>query len=214
VEGVLNISDKTTGEVFNENDLKLIQSFVPNAAIAIERSFLYKQIRELKKLSLTDPLTGTLNRRYLNSRLSEEISNVSRYKHPFSFLMLDIDGFKNYNDTFGHVTGDRVLKTLATIMTTSIRNIDILARFGGDEFVIILPRTPKSEAINIANRLMENVEKFHVTNQKGLRQNNVTVSIGLSSFPDDASSLTELLERTDQALYLAKKGGRNKLVYL
>jgi len=214
VEGVINISDKITGEVFDENDLKLIQSFVPNAAIAIERGVLYKKIKELKKISLTDPLTGTLNRRYLNSRLAEEISHVSRYKQSFSFLMLDIDGFKNYNDTFGHLTGDRVLKTLAAVMTTSIRNIDILARFGGDEFVIIFPRTPKSEAVNIANRLMENVEKFHITSQKGDQMDNLTVSIGLSSFPDDASSLTELLERTDQALYLAKKGGRNKLVYL
>lgn len=214
LSGVLNIADKATGEAFNETDLKLLQSFAANAEIAIERSLLYKKTKELQKLSITDPLTGILNRRYLNNRLSEEIARYSRYRQCFSFLMVDIDGFKEYNDTYGHLTGDNILKTLATTLANSLRPTDITARFGGDEFVSILPQTPKADAIVIAKRLRENIEKARIPAPEESPCDKFTVSIGLTTYPDDASSVTELLEKTDQALYLAKKGGKNKLVYL
>ena len=214
VAGVLNISDKTTGEVFKENDLRLIQFFAANASIAIERSLLYKKTSELKELSITDPLTGIFNRRYLNSRLSEEVARFNRYKQPFSLLMIDIDGFKEYNDKFGHSTGDRVLKILADAIVASLRNTDLATRFGGDEFVLILSQTPKVDAINLANRIKENAENANIPHKEEFPSKELTVSIGLTSYPDDASSITELLEKTDEALYLAKKSGRNKLVYL
>jgi diguanylate cyclase (GGDEF)-like protein len=214
VAGVLNISDKISGEVFNESDLILIQAFATYASIAIERNLFHKEAEELKKLSITDPLTGILNRRYLNSRLSEEIARFNRYKHPFSFLMIDIDGFKEYNDTYGHITGDKVLKNIAITIVNSLRSTDIAVRFGGDEFVLILPQTPKIEAINIANRIKESVENLYIPHQQELPTKCLTISIGLSSYPEHASSAAELLEKTDQALYLAKKGGGNRLVYL
>lgn len=214
VAGVLNISDKISGEVFNENDLILIQAFATHASIAIERNLFHKEAEELKKLSITDPLTGTMNRRYLNNRLSEEIARFNRYKHPFSFMMIDIDGFKEYNDTYGHIAGDKVLKNIATTIVNSLRSIDIAVRFGGDEFVLILPQTPKIEAINIANRIKENVENLYISQRQELPPKYLTVSIGLSSYPEHASSASELIERTDQDLYLAKKGGGNRLVYL
>lgn len=215
ISGVLNISDKITGEVFNENDLKLLQFFITNAAIAIERSIFCKKIEELKELSTTDSLTGILNRRYLNNRLSEEIANFNRYKYPFSFLIIDIDGFKRYNDIFGHLTGDKVLKTLATIIVSSIRATDIPVRFGGDEFVILLPQTPKTDAVNIAKRLRENIKRTSTTSyHKELPPDNLTVSMGLTSYPEDASSLTELFEKADHALYLAKKEGKDRLAHL
>ncbi len=213
VEGVLNISDKSSGESFNKNDLNLIQSFIPNAAIAIERSSLYNKIENFKKLSLTDPLTGILNRRYLNNRLSEEISRFKRHKHSFSFLMLDIDGFKEYNDTFGHPTGDNVLKAFANTISSSVRNIDIVVRYGGDEFVVILPQTQKKAAISIANRLRKDVSESSMPTVEEAKKIKLTVSIGLSSFPEDASSIKEIFEKTDKALYMAKKKGRNNLVY-
>ena len=214
VVGVLNISDKITGDVFNEKDLRLIQFFATNASVAIERSLLHKKSEELRELSVTDPLTGVLNRRYLDDRLAEEIARFNRYKNPFSLLMVDIDEFKKYNDTYGHITGDRILKILASTILSSLRNIDKAARFGGDEFVLILPQTPKADAINIANRIKENVEKTFLSHSEELPFADLTVSIGLTSYPEDASSAAELLEKTDQALYLAKKSGKNRLVYL
>jgi len=211
VTGVLNVSDKIRGDVFTEEDLNLLQSFVNNAAIAIERSILYKQTEELQQLSITDPLTGIFNRRYLSTRLSEEIVRYNRYKHPFSFIMLDMDKFKEYNDTFGHISGDKLLRALATIMEKSLRNVDIAARFGGDEFVAIFPQTSKADAIHITNRLKEKIDKAL---QQELFEMPLTVSLGLTTYPDDATSVGELFEKTDQALYLAKRGGGNKVVYL
>ncbi|MBI5665673.1 MAG: sensor domain-containing diguanylate cyclase [Nitrospirae bacterium] len=209
--GVLNLSDKIKGGIFNAEDLNLLESFVNNVAIAIERSILYKQTEKLQKLSITDHLTGIYNRRYLNRRLSEEITRYNRYKHPFSFMMLDLDKFKEYNDTFGHIAGDNLLKNLAHVMEKSLRTIDIAARFGGDEFVTIFPQTPKIDAIQISNRLKEKIDK-------SLSEHNIelplSISVGLATFPDDASSIMELIEKTDQALYLAKKGGGNRVVYL
>jgi diguanylate cyclase (GGDEF)-like protein len=209
--GVLNLSDKVKGGVFNAEDLNLLESFISNVAIAIERSILFKQTEKLQKLSITDHLTGIYNRRYLNRRLSEEITRYNRYKHPFSFMMLDLDKFKEYNDTFGHIAGDNLLKNLAHVMEKSLRTIDIAARFGGDEFVTIFPQTPKIDAIQISNRLKEKIDK-------SLSEHNIemplSISVGLATFPDDASSIMELIEKTDQALYLAKKGGGNRVVYL
>jgi len=209
--GVLNLSDKIKGGVFNAEDLNLLESFISNVAIAIERSILYKQTEKLQKLSITDHLTGIYNRRYLNRRLSEEITRYNRYKHPFSFMMLDLDKFKEYNDTFGHIAGDNLLRNLASVMEKSLRTIDIAARFGGDEFVTIFPQTPKIDAIQISNRLKEKIDR-------ALSEHNIemplSISVGLATFPDDASSIMELIEKTDQALYLAKKGGGNRVVYL
>ena len=209
--GVLNLSDKIKGNAFNKDDVNLLETFISSVAIAIERSILYKHTESLQKLSITDPLTGIYNRRYLNRRLSEEITRYNRYKHPFSFMMLDLDKFKDYNDTFGHIAGDNLIRNLATVMDKSLRTIDIAARFGGDEFVAIFPQTPKVDAIQISNRLKEKIDL-------ALHDHNIemplSVSVGLATFPDDASSIMELIEKTDQALYLAKKGGGNRVVYL
>ncbi len=209
--GVLNVSDKIKGGVFNQDDLNMIETFIGNVSIAIERSILYKQKESLRKLSITDPLTGIFNRRYLNKRLSEEITRYERYKHPFSFVMLDLNKFKEYNDTFGHIAGDNLLRVLADIMTKSLRAIDIAARFGGDEFVALFPQTPKVDAIQITTRLKEKIDR-------ALSRHNVemplNVSMGLATFPDDAASIIDLVEKTDQALYLAKKGDGNRVVYL
>ncbi|UCH82323.1 MAG: GGDEF domain-containing protein [Nitrospiraceae bacterium] len=211
VAGVLNVADKIEGEAFDDNDLKQIQSFISSVSVAIERSLLFKKAEHLKKLSITDPLTGIYNRRYLNKRLSEEITRYNRYKHPFSFMMLDMDKFKEYNDTFGHIAGDNLIKALAQRIARSLRTIDIAARFGGDEFVAIFPQTPKVDAIQITNRLKEKIDE---TLREQSLELPLSVSMGLATYPDDASSIMELIEKTDQALYLAKKGGGNRVVYL
>ncbi len=211
LSGVINVSDKVDGHAFNEDDLMLVESLMSNIAIAIERSLLYKKTEELRKLSITDPLTGMYNRRYLNLRLSEEITRYNRYKHPFSFMMLDLDKFKYYNDTYGHMAGDDLIKDLGVVIERSLRTIDIAARFGGDEFVAIFPQTPKDDAIQITNRLKEKIDAELCCLSDEI---SLSVSMGLATFPDDASSIMELLEKTDQALYLAKKGGGNTVVYL
>ncbi|GAB4536318.1 MAG: hypothetical protein Fur0020_04230 [Thermodesulfovibrionia bacterium] len=213
VEGVINVSDKIDGSRFNEYDLKILESFTASASIAIQRSLFYKQTEKLKELSITDPLTGLYNRRHINERIKEEITRFKRYKHPFSFLMLDIDGFKTYNDTYGHIKGDEVLKALADTITESLRTIDIAGRFGGDEFVVILSQTPKVDAISIANRLRENVNNrlMGFTPDRSMR---MTISMGITTFPDDTSSLEDVLKKTDEALYLAKRGGGNRVSHL
>ena len=211
VTGVLNLSDKVKKTAFSHDDLQLIQSFIKNISIIIERNLLQKRSEELEKLSITDPLTGIYNRRYLNTRLSEEITRYNRYKHPFSFMILDLDKFKLYNDTYGHLAGDNLIKDLARLVENSLRTIDIAARFGGDEFVAIFPQTPKNDAIQIVNRIKDKIDAALNIDHGKI---SLSVSMGLATYPDDASSIMELMEKTDEALYLAKKGGGNRVVYL
>ena len=119
-------------------------------------------------------------------------------------MMFDLDGFKEYNAEYGHISGDKLLKFLVTTIEKLLRKTDIAERFGGDEFVVIFPRTPKIDAIPISNRLKENIDKA-LSEYHG--EMPLTVSMGLTTYPDDASSVMELFEKTDQALYYAKKGG-------
>lgn len=211
--GVLNLADKSTGEVFNQEDLKLIQSFTAHAAVVLERNALYSQTEKLKKLSITDPLTGLLNRRYLHERLEEEVARSQRHSRQVGILMLDIDGFKLYNDTFGHLAGDKALKLIAEALIKSVRSMDVLSRYGGDEFMVVLPETDTALAVHIAERIRCDVAKIELPPRGGTEQasNAVTVSIGIASYPDHGEGIDLLLERVDQALYRAKAKGRNRI---
>ncbi|HBR21192.1 MAG TPA: hypothetical protein DD713_01275 [Nitrospiraceae bacterium] len=207
VIGVLNLSDKTTGDIFNKEDLELIQSFATQAAIVMERNVFYTQTEELRKLVITDSLTGLLNRRYLSDRLEEELLRSQRYGRLLSLLMVDIDGFKGYNDTFGHPIGDKVLKAIAESILRCVRSVDIASRYGGDEFVIILPETGKTLAVSIAERLRSDVAEI-----KSLHGGvALTISIGIASYPEDGKISELLLENVDKALYLAKNRGGNRM---
>ncbi len=211
--GVLNLSDKASGEVFNKEDLKLIQSFATHAAVVMERNVFINKTEELKKLTITDPLTGLLNRRYLHERLKDELARSARHGHNFGLLMVDIDGFKQCNDTLGHPAGDKVLRAVADTLANAVRSIDIVARYGGDEFMIILPETVKSVAIDIAERIRNNVS------QKAVQGNGnpvpgthiITASIGIACYPEHAKTVEQLLENVDKALYDAKNRGRNRV---
>jgi diguanylate cyclase (GGDEF)-like protein len=211
--GVLNLSDKTSGEVFNEEDLKLIQSFATHAAIVMERNVFYNKAEELKKLTITDSLTGLLNRRYLNERLKDEVSRSERYGHHLSLLMLDLDGFKYCNDTLGHLFGDKALKDIAETLLNTVRSMDIVARYGGDEFMVILPETEETLAIDIAERLRSNVEKNAVLprNAAGKGPQMLTSSIGIACYPGHGKTIELLLENVDKALYRAKNKGKNRI---
>ncbi|MBA3071306.1 MAG: diguanylate cyclase [Nitrospirae bacterium] len=207
VIGVLNLSDKTTGEIFNKEDLELIQSFATQAAIVMERNVFYTQTEELRKLAITDSLTGLPNRRYLSDRLKEELLRSQRHVRPLSLLSVDIDRFKGFNDTFGHPIGDKALKATAESILKCVRSVDIASRYGGDEFVIILPETGKTLAVSIAERLRSDVAEI-----KSLPGGStLTISIGIASYPEDGEISELFLENVDKALYLAKNRGGNRI---
>jgi len=211
--GVINLSDKTSGEVFDEEDLKLIQSFATHAAIIMERNVFINKTEELKRLTITDHLTGLLNRRYLYERLKDELSRSERYGHQLSLLMLDLDGFKYCNDTFGHLFGDKVLKDVAETLLNTVRSIDIVSRYGGDEFMIILPETTEALAVEIAERLRSNVadSTFFPQRTPSTEPIKLTTSIGIVCYPAHGNTIELLLDLVDKTLYRAKDRGKNRI---
>jgi diguanylate cyclase (GGDEF)-like protein len=176
-------------------------------AIVLERIRLYELMQEL---AITDGLTDVFVRRYFLERLHEEIARARDFNTRLSFLMLDIDYFKQCNDTFGHLVGDVVLRETAATMKEGLREIDIMGRYGGEEFSIILPETAKDGAFIVGERLRKSVEAAYISAYD--ERINVKVSIGITTFPDDADEINQLIDRADQALYKAKETGRNKVV--
>ncbi len=162
----------------------------------------------LFQLATTDSLTGLYVRRYFEIRLQEEITRLKRHGEPVSLLMVDIDHFKSVNDTHGHKIGDAVLCSLARTLDNLTRETDYSSRYGGEEFVIILPETPLVEAEEFAKRLRIEIAKTFIKTEGG-KELNITVSIGVSGYPDHGESLEDLLHSADAAMYAAKKSGRN-----
>lgn len=189
-----------------ENDEKRFQILAQQFLIMVKRAFLYKNIQEL---AIMDGLTKVFSRRHLLERFEEEIKRSRKFKHNFSFLMVDIDKFKNFNDKYGHLVGDAILREVSNSVKDNIRQIDFVGRYGGEELSIVLPETDKAQALLAAERIRQAIEirDIKVYDEK-LK---VTVSVGISTFPDDADSLGLLIEAADKALYLAKKEGRNRV---
>lgn len=210
--GVLNISDKITGEVFSEEDLVLLRSFASYASIALERTMYYSLAGQLRGLSITDFLTNLFNRRYFEERFFEELQRSERHNLSFSLVMMDIDEFKLFNDTEGHLAGDEVLKSIANIAKDSLRVIDVIARFGGEEFAVIMPQTEKDEAFLVAERIRKSVKEQLPRTWKIFPRDNVTISIGIATFPDDGKDRKEVIRNSDKALYRAKMEGKDKTV--
>lgn len=203
--GVLNVTDKADGESYGEADLELLNAIAPQVAVLIDRATLKSQAGEFETLSVTDMLTGLLNRRYLEERLAEEIKRSNRYGYPMSFLMIDVDHFKSYNDNFGHAEGDRALTIVGRCLRETLRGADIAARYGGEEFSILLPQTTLAEAETIADRLRENVAGTDFPNRQ------ITISVGIASCSLELNSTRELIIAADRALYEAKRRGRNNV---
>jgi diguanylate cyclase (GGDEF)-like protein len=203
--GVLNFAGKTDGESYDELDLGLLSVLMPQWAVLIEYAELRRKARELELLSITDPLTGLLNRRYFDERIGEEISRSNRYDFPLSLMMIDVDDFKSYNDRFSHPEGDQALRLIAACLKVTVRASDIAARYGGEEFVVLLPQTNSVEAHTIAERFRQRVASEDFPCRA------ITVSIGVASFSPSVCTITDMIKAADQALYEAKRCGRNNV---
>ena len=176
-------------------------------AIVLERIRLYALVQEL---AITDGITDVFVRRYFLERLDEEIERAGHFATKLSFVMLDIDYFKKCNDKFGHLVGDVALRKIADILKDSLRDIDIVGRYGGEEFSIVLPETTKEAALVVGERLRKAVEKADIS---AYDENiKLTISMGITTFPDDTNELSQLIDRADQMLYKAKEAGRNRVM--
>jgi diguanylate cyclase (GGDEF)-like protein len=202
---VLNLTDKAGGKPFTQTDLDVLDAIVPQIAVAIDRITFKEQAGTYAQLSVTDPLTGLSNRRYLETRLTEEILRSSRHGFSMSFMMLDVDEFKSYNDRFGHPAGDDALKLVGVILKDMVRGEDVPARYGGEEFAVLFPQTSVKEAEVIAERIRERIQDTVFPYRR------ITVSIGLSTYSHDLGSMHDIISAADQALYDAKRLGRNKV---
>ncbi|MFZ5906107.1 MAG: diguanylate cyclase [Nitrospirota bacterium] len=210
--GILNISDKITGEVFSKDDLNLLRSFASYATIALERSNYYSLVGRLRELSITDALTGLFNRRYFEDRFFEELQRSRRHGLAFSLAMIDIDDFKLFNDTEGHLAGDEILKSVAYGAKECLRVIDVFARFGGEEFVALMPQTTKEEAFMVAERIRLWFREGIPHTWDTYPREHLTVSIGIATFPHDGEDRKALLRNADKALYRAKMEGKDRVV--
>ena len=210
--GVLNITDKITGEIFSQDDMLLLRSFASYASIALERSNYYSLAGRLRELSITDSLTGLFNRRYFEERFYEELHRSERHNLTFSLAMIDIDDFKLFNDTEGHLAGDDILKSIAYIAKDKLRIIDVIARFGGEEFAIIMPQTDKPEALQVAERIRNSVKEQILKMWNVFPREAITVSIGIATYPADGKDRKEIIRNADRALYRSKMEGKDKTV--
>jgi len=204
--GILRI-DNSSPCAYSQDDLRFLSSICELGAVALENAQLFQRTKDL---AIHDELTSLYTKGYFSERLKEECKKGLRQDITFSLLMLDIDWFKNYNDKFGHISGDIVLKSLSRAITDFLKDSNsIISRFGGEEFCIILPSHDKSAAFKIADELRVKIEKTKIILRK--RQTHVTVSIGVATFAQDATDANGLILKSDKAMYEAKKKGRNRV---
>ncbi|MDO8926472.1 MAG: DUF484 family protein [Sideroxyarcus sp.] len=211
--GSLNMASSTVDRFSADSSTDFVERLANIFSICLENALNHER---LNLIGLTDPLTGIFNRRYLETRCQEEIANVRRYRTPLCAMFLDIDKFKRINDTYGHIMGDEVLRTVASLIKSELRSNDVLARYGGEEFVVLLPQTGQHHACEIAERIRSTIaaQPFRIDGRNELQ---VTISIGVSQAAaepegSDLDIAHKLLVTADEALYMAKETGRNKVV--
>ena len=181
-----------------------------NQTLQLQLEAIEQLQAELREQAIRDPLTGLYNRRYLNETLERELARAVRENYPISFVMIDIDHFKKINDTFGHGTGDVVLQKLATQLLAQTRVVDIVCRYGGEEFLIILPNVTVAIAFQIAERWRKSF--MGMTMPLGHSNVQTTISCGISEFPLNGNTVEKLISTADKAMYHAKATGRNRVV--
>ncbi|MBI5043438.1 MAG: sensor domain-containing diguanylate cyclase [Nitrospirae bacterium] len=205
--GVLELINKKDGNSFERKELELMLKLIDHAAIAIERSMLYERTAEL---AVTDDLTKLFNFRFLDQRLDEEIKKCKKNGGSVSLIFLDMDHFKLINDNYGHLMGSKVLIEVAQILINTLRDMDIIARYGGDEFVVVLPDTGTETTYRITKRIQNLIRKHLFLNEEGL-SSHITASFGIATYPEHAASKLELIRLADQAMYIVKNRARDDI---
>jgi two-component system cell cycle response regulator len=194
--------------VFPEEERTRLELFRKGLGLSLQNALVYDR---LQRLAALDPLTGSYNRRFGLTRLHEEFGRAVRINAPLGVLMFDLDHFKKVNDTYGHLAGDRVLSRITKIARSVMRDGDILVRYGGEEFLAILPAAAKDDAAQVAERLRRKVEDVQIMD--GDDAIRVSVSIGVAAYPDvDIADEKQLVDLADKALYQAKESGRNRVL--
>lgn len=206
-EKVLGVMLLGTFEHYQAEELPLIEYLANQIAITLDNALTHEKV---ERLSIADGLTGLYNRRFLSERLDEEYSKAVRYEMPLSLLIMDVDFFKRVNDAFGHQVGDNALIAVAKVLRASVRESDLVGRYGGEEFVILLPHTSLEMALSVAEKIRQTVSETPI---EGMGDNRLTISIGAAGLPDiKVAGMEELVRKADEALYRAKEGGRNQVV--
>lgn len=201
--GVLAVESASTG-AFQSTDQQPLESVADICAAVIRNA---QHVEQLNNLAVRDGLTGIFNRRYFEHRILEEIERAGRYETALALVMIDIDGFKKLNDEFGHLLGDEVLRLLGTLLTQQLRKADVVCRYGGEEFAVLLPEITAENATAVADKLRRVVEAFPFP---GVPRP-VTISCGVARYPDNGSTRDDLVKAADAALYNAKQSGRNRV---
>lgn len=204
--GVLNF-ERPEKAAISAEEIELCTAVADQAAMAVQNARLHEQTVEL---SITDPLTGVPNRRHLFQTLEAEINRANRFGTQLSILMIDIDHFKKLNDAAGHSAGDEVLREVCALMRRMVRRVDTLARYGGEEFVVVLPQVTRNEALEVAEKLRRAVEEAPMPHREVQPGGKITISVGISNLPVDATEQARLVDCADAALYASKRGGRNR----
>lgn len=205
VIGILNVH-KPEVNAFAVTDLELFEEVAGQIAIALDKALSFRNIKEL---SIRDELTGLYNRRYFFDYFEKDMERAKRYGRELSLIIIDIDYFKNFNDTNGHLLGDKALKKVASLLSDAVRTADVVARFGGEEFVVLLPEVGKDYAMQVAEKLREVIELEKFEGEENQPGGKLTATFGVSSFSDDTAYATELIDCADKALYTGKTKGRN-----
>lgn len=204
--GLINLDSAVPG-FFKPEHLGRLHTFADYAAVAIEKARLFEKTQQL---AVTDELTGLYNRREVLRQAQSEFERAVRYRRPLSAIMIDIDQFKHVNDRFGHPVGDRVLRSLAACCQANLRTVDIIGRYGGEEFLVLMVETDHRRAVEAAERIRRQVEAIRLQTPRG--EVSVTISQGVSTMkPDAGMSLDQLIINADDALYAAKAAGRNRV---
>jgi diguanylate cyclase (GGDEF)-like protein len=208
--GVICLTDREDGLPFDIEDLRTVRVLAGPASLALAADDLAQQAQLLGEWATVDPLTELFNRRYFRQRLEEEYQRARRYAVPLSLLLIDVDDFKRVNDHYGHPAGDTVLRAIADVLRRSVRAFDVCCRYGGEEFVLVLPGSDSSDALSTAQRVRQAIEGQPHPLRAGSAPLRVTVSIGSVTL-DTGDTVDRLIDEADRALYEAKQRGKNQI---